>query len=147
MRVIEDNEFDIDMAQTKDKKESAVQTKASKTWLMLRLSAKSKLTAFEKIDDGKNLKILFEAPQANESTSQPAINTPQDSATKITQENENEPNSPAQDQDTTHDLDTTYDQDTAQDHDNDAGAENDTVMAEPKATEVNDATTIDAPES
>ncbi|KAJ0422562.1 THO complex subunit 1 transcription elongation factor-domain-containing protein [Aspergillus carlsbadensis] len=143
MGVIEDNEFDIDMAQTKEDKESAVQTKASKTWLMLRLSAKSKLTAFEKIDDGKNLKILFEAPQSNESTSQPATNTPQDSATKISQENENEPNGAAQDQD----QDTTHGHDAAQDLDNDAEAEDDTVMAEPEATEVNDPTTTDAPES
>jgi THO complex subunit 1 len=135
MRVIEDNEFDIDMAQTKEDKESAVQAKASKTWLMLRLSAKSKLTAFEKIDDGKNLKILFEVPQANESTLQPATNTPQDSTTKLSQETENEPNGPAQDQDA------------VQDQDNDVGAENDTVMAEPKASEVNDATTTDAPEA
>ncbi|KAL2837737.1 THO complex subunit 1 transcription elongation factor-domain-containing protein [Aspergillus pseudodeflectus] len=135
MRVIEDNEFDIDMAQTNEDKESAVQAKASKTWLMLRLSAKSKLTAFEKIDDGKNLKILFEVPQANESTLQPATNTPQDSTTKLSQETENEPNGPAQDQDA------------VQDQDNDVGAENDTVMAEPKAREVNDATTTDAPEA
>ncbi|KAL2803231.1 THO complex, subunit THOC1 [Aspergillus granulosus] len=129
MRVIEDTEFDIDMAQTKEDKESAVQAKASKTWLMLRLSAKSKLTAFEKIEDGKNLKILFEAPQVNESMSQPTANTPQESTTKISQDNEGEPNGPAQGQ-----------------H-NDADAGSDTVMVEPKAAEVDDAITTDAPGS
>ncbi|KAL3460533.1 THO complex, subunit THOC1 [Aspergillus heterothallicus] len=118
MRVIEDNEFDIDMAQTKEDKESAVQSKASKTWLMLRLSAKSKLAAFEKIEDGKNLKILFETPQANEISSQPHLNTPQESTARISPENESESNGPAPDQN------------------NDAEAGSDVVMAELKAAEV-----------
>ncbi|RDW67131.1 THO complex subunit THO1/HPR1 [Aspergillus mulundensis] len=85
MGVIEDVEFDIDTAQTSDDKEAANQTKASKTWLMLRLSAKSKLAAFDKIDDGKNLKTLFESPQSAESTTQPAPSTPQEPTTKNSQ--------------------------------------------------------------
>ncbi|KAL2836518.1 THO complex subunit 1 transcription elongation factor-domain-containing protein [Aspergillus pseudoustus] len=129
MREIEDNEFDIDMSQTKEDKDSALQAKASKTWLMLRLSAKSKLSAFEKIDDGKNLKLLFETPQTNESTSQPTANTPQESTNKIPQENGSQQDGPVEDQD------------------NHAGTASDTVMAEPKAAEVDDATAIDAPRS
>ncbi|GIJ82546.1 hypothetical protein Asppvi_001054 [Aspergillus pseudoviridinutans] len=72
MMGIMDDELDIDTAQTKEDKESAIRAKASKTWRILRLSAKGKLAAFDKIDDGKNLKALFEAPQPPESTTPPA---------------------------------------------------------------------------
>ncbi|KAL4869357.1 hypothetical protein BDV12DRAFT_83848 [Aspergillus spectabilis] len=95
MRVIEDVDFDIDMAQSKEDKDAAVQAKASKTWLMLRLSAKSKFSAFDRIEDGKNLRSLLEAPQSAESTAQPTTGTPQESTTKASQENE--PNEPGQD--------------------------------------------------
>lgn len=78
---IMDDEMDIDMAQSKEDKESGMRAKASKTWRILRLSAKSKLAAFDKIDDGKNLKMLFETqpaegtPQAGEGTPQAADGT------------------------------------------------------------------------
>ncbi|KAL3475306.1 THO complex, subunit THOC1 [Aspergillus californicus] len=87
MRVIEDTEFNIDMAQSKEDKEFAEQEKSSKTWLMLRISAKNKLAAFDKIDDGKNLKVLFETTMGAESSTQPTTGTPQES-TKNFQENE-----------------------------------------------------------
>ncbi|KAL4937408.1 THO complex, subunit THOC1, partial [Aspergillus oleicola] len=127
MRVIEDVEFDIDTAQTKEDKETAVQTKASKTWLMLRLSAKSKFAAFDKIDDGKNLKTLFEAPPSAESTTQPAASTPQESTTKPSQGDQ--PNGPSQDQEM------------------DTGAESAAATTEIKAAGSNDVTTTDAPGS
>ncbi|KAI9933428.1 THO complex subunit 1 [Aspergillus wentii] len=76
MMGIMDDELDIDMAQTKEEKEDATRAKASKTWRILRLSSRSKLAAFEKIEDGKNLKILFETPQAPEGTPQAAEGTP-----------------------------------------------------------------------
>jgi THO complex subunit 1 len=68
MMGIMDDELDIDTAQTKEDKENATRAKASKTWRILRLSAKSKLAAFDKIEDGKNLKLLFEVPQPSEGT-------------------------------------------------------------------------------
>ncbi|EAL84580.2 hypothetical protein KXX33_008034 [Aspergillus fumigatus] len=68
MMGIMDDELDIDTAHTKEDKDTAIRAKASKTWRILRLSAKGKLAAFDKIDDGKNLKALFEAPQPLEST-------------------------------------------------------------------------------
>lgn len=68
MMGIMDDELDIDTAHTKEDKDAAIRAKASKTWRILRLSAKGKLAAFDKIDDGKNLKALFEAPQPLEST-------------------------------------------------------------------------------
>ncbi|KAJ5580049.1 uncharacterized protein N7459_006034 [Penicillium hispanicum] len=71
MMGIMDDEMDIDMAQTSDDKETAQRSKSSKTWRVLRLSAKSKLAAFDKIDDGNNLKALFESPAAPTETPQP----------------------------------------------------------------------------
>ncbi|KAL4793809.1 THO complex subunit 1 transcription elongation factor-domain-containing protein [Aspergillus venezuelensis] len=126
MRVIEDVEFDIDTAQTKEDKDTAVQTKASKTWLMLRLSAKNKFAAFDKIDDGKNLKTLFETPASTESTTQPATSTPQEPTTK----------QPLQEDQTNG---------SSQDQAMDGGAEN--AAAEIEAAELNQAATTDAPGS
>ncbi|KAL2832411.1 THO complex subunit 1 transcription elongation factor-domain-containing protein [Aspergillus cavernicola] len=125
MRVIEDSDLDIDMAQTKKDKESAAQAKSSKTWLMLRLSAKSKLADFDKIDDGKNLKILFEAGQATESSTQLTTDTPQES-TKAFQESESDR--------------------PAQVRDNYTEPENIAVIAESGA-DVNNVTATDAPGS
>jgi THO complex subunit 1 len=127
MRVIEDVDFDIDMAQTKEDKNAAVQAKESKTWLMLRLSAKSKFSAFDRIEDGKNLKSLFEAPQSAESTAQPTTGTPQESTTKASQENE--PNESGQDRE----LDTE--------------PANATVVAESKPAITTDTPNTDAPGS
>ncbi|KAL4877294.1 THO complex subunit 1 transcription elongation factor-domain-containing protein [Aspergillus karnatakaensis] len=125
MGVIDDIDFDIDMAQTKEDKATADQTKASKTWLMLRLTAKSKFAAFDKIDDGKNLKSLFETPQPAESTAQPPTSTPQESTTKSSQEGES--NGPAQD------------------HELDADSANAAGVAEPKVFDTNDTPLTDAP--
>ena len=66
MMGIMDDDLDIDMAQSKEDKESAVRAKASKTWRILRLSSREKLGEFDKIEDGKNLKALFEQPQPAE---------------------------------------------------------------------------------
>ncbi|OJJ46373.1 hypothetical protein ASPZODRAFT_66010 [Penicilliopsis zonata CBS 506.65] len=63
MMGIMDDELDIDMAQSKEDKENATRAKASKIWRMLRLSSRSKLSVFDQIEDGKNIKILFEAPK------------------------------------------------------------------------------------
>lgn len=78
MMGIMDDEMDIDMAQSKEDKDIAVQSKASKTWRILRLSSRNKLAAFDKIDDGKNLKVLFETPSPAE-----GITTPPQSSEKV----------------------------------------------------------------
>ncbi|KAL5333174.1 THO complex subunit 1 transcription elongation factor-domain-containing protein [Aspergillus crustosus] len=127
MRIIEDIDFDIDMAQTKEDKNTAVQTKASKTWLMLRLSAKSKLAAFDKIQDGNNLKSLFEAPPSTENTAQPVVGTPPEPTTKIS--HETEPNEPTQG------------------HSFDTGSGNAAGTDEPKVTNTIDAQGTDVPGS
>ncbi|KAJ5675734.1 hypothetical protein N7462_008631 [Penicillium macrosclerotiorum] len=71
MMGIMDDEMDIDMAQTPDEKEIASMAKSSKTWRILRLSSKTKLAAFDKIQDGNNLKALFETSEAPTETPQP----------------------------------------------------------------------------
>ncbi|KAF9892353.1 hypothetical protein FE257_002130 [Aspergillus nanangensis] len=70
MMKIMDDELDIDTAQTEEDKDNATRAKDSKIWRILRLSAKCKLAAFDKIDDGKNLNALFENPQPTEGTPQ-----------------------------------------------------------------------------
>lgn len=59
------------MAQTKEETDNISRAKTSKTWCVLRLSLKSKLSAFEKIDDGKNIRLLVETPQATEGVPRP----------------------------------------------------------------------------
>ena len=59
-RPIEDDEFELEMARSKEEKQSAMDVRASKLWRTLRIASKSKLSLFEKIDDGNNLKALFE---------------------------------------------------------------------------------------
>ncbi|KAL6231172.1 hypothetical protein BDW75DRAFT_50362 [Aspergillus navahoensis] len=127
MRVIEDAEFDIDTARTSEDKDAAVQAKASKTWLLLRLSAKSKFAAFDKIEDGKNLKTLFETPQTAESTTQASGSTPHETPIKTYQESE--PNDGP-----------------SQDEKMDTEAESSAIVETNKG-EGNDAPTIDAPGS
>lgn len=63
---IMDDDMDIDMAQTKVEKEHALRAKSSKTWRILRLSAKSKLGTFQKLEDGKNVKVLFDTNSPTE---------------------------------------------------------------------------------
>jgi THO complex subunit 1 len=66
MMGIVDDDFDIEMAKTKEEKDDATRAKASKVWRTLRLAARSKLHLFDKIEDGNNIKVLFESPQPPE---------------------------------------------------------------------------------
>lgn len=70
MMGIMDDEMDMDMEQSKEDKDNAARAKASKTWRILRLSSKSKLATFDKIDDGNKLNALFESSAVNEATPQ-----------------------------------------------------------------------------
>ena len=73
MRGIADDEFNIDMAQNTEEKEEAIKAKVSKTWRTLRLASRNKLNLFDKIDDGKNLKILFETTSVPEGRLKPTV--------------------------------------------------------------------------
>lgn len=57
---IMDDDMDLDMAHSQEDKEAAERSKSSKIWRILRLTGKTKLTAFERIEDGKNIDALFE---------------------------------------------------------------------------------------
>ncbi|KDB25972.1 hypothetical protein H109_02173 [Trichophyton interdigitale MR816] len=69
MSGITDDDFNIDMAKDDEEKEQSIKAKASKTWRTLRIASRSKLSQLDKIEDGKNLKMLFEAAPASTSTS------------------------------------------------------------------------------
>lgn len=98
MMAIMDDEMDMDMAQTKDEKDSAARAKASKTWRILRLSAKTKLATFDKIDDGNKLNALFESSAPAETTPQPAEGISRDSESTHQPDGTTEgPSQPAQD--------------------------------------------------
>ncbi|KAM5468182.1 hypothetical protein MauCBS54593_004923 [Microsporum audouinii] len=76
MSGITDDEFNIDMAKDDNEKEEAEKAKASKTWRTLRIASRSKLSHLDKIDDGKNLKVLFDVaptPTATSAKSQAEI--------------------------------------------------------------------------
>lgn len=95
MMGIVDDEFDIDMAKEPEEKEAAERSKASKVWRTLRLTARSKLLEFEKIEDGKKINLLFASPEeegkdgstAAEDTSKQATDQQDDDA----KEEEEEP--------------------------------------------------------
>ncbi|KAL6862050.1 THO complex subunit 1 transcription elongation factor domain-containing protein [Trichoderma novae-zelandiae] len=57
---IADDDFEIDMPTNNQTKAAAVAGKASKTWRALRIASRFKLASFDKIDDPKNIKIVFE---------------------------------------------------------------------------------------
>lgn len=57
--ILEDD-FDIEMAKTREEKQQATDARASKLWRTLRIASKSKLNLFDKIDDGNNLQALFQ---------------------------------------------------------------------------------------
>lgn len=70
LKGIMDDEMDIDMAMTDEDKAIAEGAKASKSWRILRLAAKGKLAAFDKIGEGNNLQVLFESATATEDTNE-----------------------------------------------------------------------------
>ncbi|CAG7919108.1 unnamed protein product [Penicillium olsonii] len=65
MKGIMDDEMDLDLAATDDDKAAAEGAIASKSWRILRLSAKTKLATFDKLNNN-NLQILFAAPTTSQ---------------------------------------------------------------------------------
>ncbi|KAG8529966.1 uncharacterized protein KY384_005448 [Bacidia gigantensis] len=57
---IAEDDFDVEMAKSSGEQTEAKERRASKLWRTLRIASKSRLNVFEKIEDGKNLKPLFE---------------------------------------------------------------------------------------
>ncbi|KFZ09494.1 hypothetical protein V501_05546 [Pseudogymnoascus sp. VKM F-4519 (FW-2642)] len=54
------DDMEIDMPTNDDTKEAAIYGKASKTWRALRVASKTKLAAFDKIDDAEKIDYIFE---------------------------------------------------------------------------------------
>ncbi|KAL2680781.1 hypothetical protein Neosp_008384 [[Neocosmospora] mangrovei] len=59
-RKIADDDFEIEMSSNPQAKAAAIAGKASKSWRALRIAARTKLAAFDKIDDPQNINIVFE---------------------------------------------------------------------------------------
>ncbi|KAF7559324.1 hypothetical protein G7046_g4828 [Stylonectria norvegica] len=59
-RKIADDDFEIEMPTNDQTKAAAVASKASKSWRALRIAARTKLAAFDKIDDPKKIDVIFE---------------------------------------------------------------------------------------
>lgn len=72
-RPIADDEFELEMAKTSEEKQLATDARASKLWRTLRIASKSRLNHFDNIDDGNNLKALFD-PEGDENRSKPELN-------------------------------------------------------------------------
>ncbi|TWU74797.1 hypothetical protein ED733_006287 [Metarhizium rileyi] len=60
---IADDDFDIEMPANDHSKAAAIASKASKSWRALRIAARSKLAAFDKIDDPKKVDMVFKELQ------------------------------------------------------------------------------------
>ncbi|KAH0542175.1 hypothetical protein FGG08_003396 [Glutinoglossum americanum] len=54
-----DDEFEIDTAKNEEEKQLAISARSSKIWRALRIASKTKLSLFDRIDDGQNLEVLF----------------------------------------------------------------------------------------
>jgi THO complex subunit 1 len=67
-RGIADDDFEIEMPTNDETKAGAVEGKASKTWRALRIAARSKLAAFDKVDDDDKIDAIFEENTALEET-------------------------------------------------------------------------------
>lgn len=63
---IADDEFEISMPTSDQTKARAVAGKASKSWRALRVASRSRLAAFDKIDDSNTISIVFEEPKDDE---------------------------------------------------------------------------------
>lgn len=60
--IIANDDFDISVS-TDQAKARAVASKASKSWRALRIAARSRLAAFDKIDDSNTIDVVFEEPR------------------------------------------------------------------------------------
>ncbi|KAF2085000.1 nuclear matrix protein [Saccharata proteae CBS 121410] len=61
LKDIQGDELDLEMAMTDEEKQGLQESIASKTWKALRVASKSKLSLFDKVDDGKQLQNLLQS--------------------------------------------------------------------------------------
>lgn len=60
------DDLDLDFATTEKEKTQLLESKASKTWRALRIARRSKLAAFDKIEDWRNVDSIFQEVDAEE---------------------------------------------------------------------------------
>ncbi|KAJ4292139.1 hypothetical protein N0V88_005766 [Collariella sp. IMI 366227] len=65
-RGIADDEFEIEMPTNDETKARAVEGKASKSWRALRIASKTRLVAFDRIEDDDKIDVIFEEKPAQE---------------------------------------------------------------------------------
>ena len=67
MKSIDGDELDKEMASTEEERKAIDEAVLSKTWKLLRVTSKTKLALFDKINNGKELQNLFQTRE-NEPT-------------------------------------------------------------------------------
>ena len=65
MKSIDADELDKDMASTEQERKAIDEAVLSKTWRLLRVTSKTKLALFDKINNGKELHNLFQVSEPN----------------------------------------------------------------------------------
>ncbi|KAH8674019.1 guanylate kinase [Xylariales sp. PMI_506] len=60
---ITEDDLEIDFAKSDKEKAQILEAKASKTWRALRIASRSRLAAFDRIDDWQNVQPIFEDPK------------------------------------------------------------------------------------
>lgn len=61
------DDLDLDFATSEKEKTQLLESKASKTWRALRIASRSRLAAFDKIEDWKNIDAIFQELDGEES--------------------------------------------------------------------------------
>lgn len=63
---IADEDFEVQTAKSEEEKQLALNGRASKLWRLLRIVHRSKFNRFDRLDDGKNIQVLFEDAEAEQ---------------------------------------------------------------------------------
>ncbi|KAI1306314.1 THO complex subunit 1 transcription elongation factor-domain-containing protein [Xylaria venustula] len=63
---IASDDLDLDFANSEKEKTTLLESKAGKTWRALRIARRSRLAAFDKIEDWRNVDVIFQEPVPEE---------------------------------------------------------------------------------
>ncbi|KAM3455173.1 hypothetical protein MY3296_002542 [Beauveria thailandica] len=80
-RPIADDDFEIGMPASDASRAAAVHGKSSKSWRALRIAARTRLAAFDKIDDPQQIAVVFAEPTDDDDDDDEAANGDNDAAT------------------------------------------------------------------
>ena len=83
-------DLDLDFAATDEERQALEESKAGKFWRVLRITSKSKLNQFEKLEDGSNLNILVEEHDEAPDTKAEEIQEPEGTGDGSTTANVND---------------------------------------------------------